>query len=81
MCGHINVGIGSDLSIKALANLIKKITQYKGNIEFDRIKPDTMEKKLLNNKKILSLGLKPKHFCVDALQKAYKVFFGKENLN
>ena len=74
MCGHINVGIGSDLSIKALANLIKKITQYKGNIEFDRIKPDTMEKKLLNNKKILNFGWKPKYFLEDGLQKTYKDF-------
>ena len=45
MCSHINVGFGSDLSIKALANLVKKITQYKGYIEYDKSKPDGMKKK------------------------------------
>jgi GDP-L-fucose synthase len=74
MCSHINVGFGSDLSIKALANLIKKITQYKGNIEFDISKPDGMKKKLLNNKNILSFGWKPRHSLQNGLKKTYKDF-------
>ena len=35
MCSHINVGFGLDLSIKLLKNLIYKLIQYIGNIEFD----------------------------------------------
>lgn len=78
MCSHINVGSGSDLSIKELANLIKKITQYKGKIEFDVSKPDGMKKKFLNNKKILSFGWKPKYSLEVGLQKTYKDFLFKK---
>ena len=78
MCSHINVGFGSDLSIKALANLVKKITQYKGKIEFDTSKPDGMKKKLLNNKKILSYGWKPKYSLEEGLKRTYRDFLTKK---
>jgi GDP-L-fucose synthase len=71
---HINVGFGSDLSIKALANLIKEITQYRGKIVFDTSKPDGMKKKLLYNKKILSFGWKPNYSLRDGLKKTYEDF-------
>lgn len=74
MNSHINVGFGSDLSIKALANLIKEITQYRGKIVFDISKPDGMKKKLLNNKKILSFGWKPNYSLRDGLKKTYEDF-------
>lgn len=74
MCSHINVGFGSDLSIKALANLIKKITQYKGYIEYDKSKPDGMKRKLLNNKKILNLRWKPKYSLEEGLKRTYRDF-------
>jgi GDP-L-fucose synthase len=74
MNSHINVGFGSDLSIKALANLIKEITQYRGKIVFDISKPDGMKKKLLNNKKILSFGWKPYYSLRDGLKKTYEDF-------
>ena len=37
MCRHINIGSGSDLSIKELAELIKEVIGYSGNIDFDQI--------------------------------------------
>ena len=74
MCSHINVGFGSDLSIKALANLIKKITQYKGYIEYDKSKPDGMKKKLLNNKKMLNFRWKPKYSLEEGLKRTYRDF-------
>ncbi len=77
-CSHINVGFGSDLSIKVLANIIKDITQYKGKIEFDVSKPDGMKKKLLNNKKMLSFGWKPKYSLKDGLKRTYIDFLAKK---
>ena len=74
MCSHINVGFGSDLSIKSLANLVKKITQYKGYIEYDERKPDGMKKKLLNNKKILNFRWKPKYSLEEGLKRTYRDF-------
>ncbi|EAI6907777.1 GDP-L-fucose synthase [Campylobacter coli] len=55
---HINIGTGSDLSIAELALLIKKITQYKGEIKFDISKPDSPMNRLLDCSKIHSLGWK-----------------------
>ncbi|HEF9127948.1 TPA: NAD-dependent epimerase/dehydratase family protein, partial [Campylobacter coli] len=49
---HINIGTGSDLSIAELALLIKKITQYKGEIKFDISKPDSPMNRLLDCSKI-----------------------------
>jgi GDP-L-fucose synthase len=78
MCSHINIGYGSDLSIRELANLIKKVTHYKGKIEFDNSKPDGMKKKFLNNKRINKLGWRPKHTLKDGLKKTYKDFLTKK---
>jgi GDP-L-fucose synthase len=78
MNSHINVGFGSDLSIKVLANLIKEITHYRGKIVFDISKPDGVKKKLLHNKKILSFGWKPKYSLRDGLKKTYEDFLNNK---
>ena len=56
----VNVGFGSDVSIKDLANLICKKTNYKGKIIFNQSMPDGTLKKLMDSSKINSLGWKPK---------------------
>ena len=45
---HINIGTGIDLSIKELAELVKEIVGFKGNIEWDYSKPDGTAKKQLD---------------------------------
>ena len=55
---HINIGTGSDLSIKALAELIREAIGYKGTIEFDSSKPDGTMKKLTDPTKLHNLGWK-----------------------
>lgn len=52
----INIGTGEDLSIKQLAESMKKITQYEGKIIWDTSKPDGTPRKILNVKKIHDLG-------------------------
>lgn len=56
--GHetVNVGTGKDLSIKDLANIIKKVVGYEGNLIFDQTKPDGMPRKLLDVSKLEQLG-------------------------
>ena len=56
----INIGFGSDVSIKDLAHLICKKTNYKGKIIFNQSMPDGTLKKLMDSSKINSLGWKPK---------------------
>lgn len=57
---HINVGTGSDISIKELALLVKKIIGFKGQLWFNTEKPDGTLKKLTDVSKLHSLGWKHK---------------------
>jgi GDP-L-fucose synthase len=52
----VNIGVGKDISIRELAELIKEVVQYKGNIVFDSSKPDGMFRKLLSVDKLTQLG-------------------------
>ncbi|MBO6974248.1 MAG: GDP-L-fucose synthase [Prochlorococcus marinus CUG1435] len=54
--GFLNVGTGKDISIKELANLIAEEVNFKGNIEWDLLKPDGTPKKLLDVSKLNKLG-------------------------
>jgi GDP-L-fucose synthase len=76
----INVGYGSDISIKELSLLLKKITNYKGNLSFDESKPDGTYKKLLNSEIINKLGWLPKTTLNEGLFSTYK-WFQESNLN
>jgi GDP-L-fucose synthase len=77
-CNHINVGYGSDLTIKELAETIKKIVRYKGKIIFENRKLDGMPRKLLDSSLITNLGWKPRINLQKGLIKVYKDF---KNLN
>ena len=57
--GHVNVGWGSDVSIKQVAETIASEVGYKGRLEFDTTKPDGTPRKLLDTTKINNLGWKP----------------------
>lgn len=78
MCSHINVGTGKDLTIKDLVLLIKKIINYQGEIIFDHSKPDGTPRKLLNIKKIKSLGWNYKIDLEKGLEITYADF--KKNI-
>ena len=56
----INVGSGSDISIKDLAKKISKIVGFKGKMIFDKSKPDGTYRKLMDNKKLKKIKWKPK---------------------
>ena len=55
----INIGTGIDISIRELAQLIAEITGFKGEIIWDRSKPDGTPRKLLDISKIRALGWEP----------------------
>ncbi len=57
--GHVNIGWGSDVSIKQVAETIANEVDYKGTLEFDTTKPDGTPRKLLDTTKINNLGWKP----------------------
>ena len=71
---HINIGTGVDISIKDLANLIKKEVGYKGSFIFNTSKPDGTIKKLTNVSKLNSLGWKHEISLEKGVEKMYSCY-------
>lgn len=69
---HINIGTGKDISIKELAELIKKIIGFSGELYFNTSKPDGTMVKLTNSSKLYSLGWKYKVELEDGIESIYK---------
>lgn len=74
----LNIGYGSDISIKELAETIKEVVGFKGNLTFDTSKPNGTPKKLMDSSKIQSLGWKPEITLRDGIQLAYQDFLSKQ---
>jgi len=70
----INVGYGSDISIKELAVMVKAVTGFHGELVFDASKPDGMPAKLLDTSKLKTLGWKPKIDLKEGMKKTYEWF-------
>ena len=70
----LNVGTGSDISIKELANLIGKIVDFDGEIVWDLSKPDGTPKKQLNVSRINKMGWKSKISLENGLRETIKNF-------
>ena len=64
-----NIGTNEEISIKNLAELIKKYIDYSGKIIFDKNSPDGTFRKVLNSRKIKELGWSPKITFKDGLKK------------
>jgi GDP-L-fucose synthase len=64
--------VGKDLSILELAHLIKKIVGYEGKIIQDLTKPDGTPRKLMDVRKLNSLGWKAKIGLEEGIQKVYE---------
>jgi GDP-L-fucose synthase len=67
----INVGTGADVSISELAHLMKEVTGFRGEIVYDRTKPDGMMRKVLDVSRINALGWKPKVSLKEGLERTY----------
>lgn len=74
MLSHINVGYGSDITIKALAESIGQTIGYGGRIVFDANKPDGTPKKLMDSSRLKSLGWQPTITLDAGLKQAYADF-------
>ena len=76
----INVGYGSDFTIAELAEMIKGITGFRGEITWDTSKPDGTPRKLMDSSRILALGWKPKIDLETGLKRAYADFLAKSGM-
>ena len=70
----INVGSGSDISIKDLAKLISKIVGFRGKMIFDKSKPDGTLRKLMDNTKLKKIKWKPKISLQSGIKKTVEYF-------
>jgi GDP-L-fucose synthase len=67
----VNVGCGTDQSILELAELVKQVVGFEGDLKFDTSKPDGTPRKLLDVSKLGQYGWKVKTALKDGIQFAY----------
>jgi len=71
---HLNIGTGSDLSIRELAQRIAKSAGFKGEINWDPSKPDGTPRKLLDISRLKALGWEPKVSLDEGIQETIQYF-------
>jgi GDP-L-fucose synthase len=76
----VNLGVGTDVSIKELAHLIKEIVGYKGEIVFDATKPDGTPRKLMDVSYLHSLGWVHKINLEQGIKSVYNEFKASKHL-
>ncbi|KAK1365192.1 GDP-L-fucose synthase [Heracleum sosnowskyi] len=69
---HVNVGSGKEVTIKELAELVKEVVGFKGDLVWDSSKPDGTPRKLMDSSKLAQLGWTPKVSLHDGLVDTYK---------
>ena len=80
MQSHINVGFGSDITIKELALVVGKTVGYQGVIDFDASKPDGSPRKLMDSSRLNGLGWKANVSLDAGLAAAYQDFLAQPTL-
>jgi GDP-L-fucose synthase len=70
----VNIGVGTDLTIRELAETVKDVVGYTGRIEFDSTKPDGTPRKLMDVSRLHLLGSQAKTEFRDGLAVAYEDF-------
>jgi GDP-L-fucose synthase len=76
----VNIGVGEDLSIMDLSNLIKDVVGFTGEVYWDPTKPNGTPRKLLDVSKLKDLGWEPKIDLVQGITTTYKWFVSKLNV-
>ena len=72
MLSHINVGTGKDVTIKEMAEAMKEVVGFKGDLIFDTTKPDGSPRKLIDVSRLSNMGWKYNLDLEDGLKKTYK---------
>jgi GDP-L-fucose synthase len=75
---HVNIGVGHDVSIRELAEIIMRVVGVKGNIRFDASKPDGAPRKLMDSSQLVAMGWRPKTTLEEGLAMAYQSYLRGE---
>jgi GDP-L-fucose synthase len=73
----INVGSGSEITIRDLAELVKHTIGFSGDIVWDATKPNGTPRKLMDNSRIFALGWKPQVTLAAGIRLAYEDFLSR----
>lgn len=74
----LNIGVGEDVSIRELAELIRGAVGYSGRIEWDRSKPDGVPRKFLDSSRIHALGWTPVTPLADGIRRTYEWYLSQQ---
>jgi GDP-L-fucose synthase len=75
----INIGSGSEITIKELSEMVGKIVGFNGKIIWDTTKPDGTPRKLMDSSRLFALGWKPRMSLEEGIRLAYQDFCQKSN--
>lgn len=75
----INVGSGTDVTIREVAKLIARVTGFKGDLAWDSSKPDGTLRKLMDSSKLLATGWRPKYDLESGIRNAYADFLSLQS--
>ena len=79
MLSHINVGTGVDVTIREMAETMREVVGFKGELTFDTVKPDGAPRKLIDVSRLSNMGWKYSVDLKHGLEKTYK-WYKKENI-
>jgi GDP-L-fucose synthase len=74
----INIGVGKDISISELAELISEIVNFRGTIRYDRTKPDGTPRKLLDVSRLEAMGWRSKTSLREGIETTYRWYVENE---
>lgn len=77
---HLNIGCGTDISIKELAELAREVVAFDGDILFDGNKPDGTMQKLLDISRLKALGWTPSITLKQGIKMSYESYLAKDNI-
>lgn len=70
----VNIGVGEDITVKELAEAVKLVTGFMGNLVFDTTKPDGTPRKLMDVSRLNSIGWRATTPLLPGLERAYQNF-------
>jgi len=80
MLSHINVGTGVDVTIREMAETMKRVVGFEGELVFDTSKPDGAPRKLIDVSRLSAMGWRYAIGLEEGLQKTYEWFLSQESI-
>ena len=78
MLSHINVGTGVDVTIREIAQMMKRVVGFEGEFTFDTKKPDGAPRKLIDVSRLFDMGWEYSINVEEGLQKTYKWYLNQD---